>query len=98
MIVEALRTDYPMTKTQIRVLVVAAEVIHRQAVRRAIAVDADADFVLFEAATGQEGLQLTCHLKPDCILLDDNCRTATVWSSSLRWMATRQRCRCQSFC
>ncbi|MDB5774623.1 MAG: Histidine kinase, gyrase and HSP90-like ATPase [Herbaspirillum sp.] len=71
MIVEALRTDYSMTKTQIRVLVVAAEVIHRQAVRRAIAADADADFVLFEAATGQEGLQLACHLKPDCILLDD---------------------------
>jgi two-component system sensor histidine kinase UhpB len=59
-----------MTKPQIRVLIVEDDTVDRLACRRAIAKDADYDFVLLEAATGREGLQLAKTQRPDCILLD----------------------------
>jgi two-component system sensor histidine kinase UhpB len=59
-----------MTKPQIRVLIVEDDTVDRLACRRAIAKDPDYDFVLLEAATGREGLQLAKTQRPDCILLD----------------------------
>ena len=59
-----------MTKAEIRVLVVEDDLVDRMACRRALAQDTDNEFVLFEAETGHEGLQLAHAQKPDCILLD----------------------------
>ena len=42
----------------------------RMACRRALAQDPDYEFVLSEAETGREGLQLAHAQKPDCVLLD----------------------------
>jgi hypothetical protein len=49
---------FPIVKPQIRVLIVEDDVVDRLACRRAIAKNPDYDFVLFEAATGKEGLRL----------------------------------------
>jgi diguanylate cyclase (GGDEF)-like protein/PAS domain S-box-containing protein len=59
-----------MTKPQICVLIVEDDRVDRLACRRALAQDPDYEFVLSEAETGQEGLQLAHAQKPDCVLLD----------------------------
>ena len=59
-----------MTKPQIRVLIVEDDLVDRMACRRALAQDPNCEFVLSEAETGREGLQLAHAQKPDCVLLD----------------------------
>ncbi len=59
-----------MSKPQIRVLVVEDDTVDRMACRRALARDADFEFVITEAETGGEGLRLAHGQKPDCVLLD----------------------------
>jgi PAS domain S-box-containing protein len=59
-----------MSKPQIRILVVEDDLVDRMACRRALAQDANFEFVLSEAETGREGLQLAHAQKPDCVLLD----------------------------
>jgi len=59
-----------MSKPQIRVLVVEDDAVDRMACRRALARDADFEFVITEAETGGEGLRLAHGQKPDCVLLD----------------------------
>jgi len=59
-----------MIKPQIRVLVVEDDLVDRMACRRALAQNPDYEFVLSEAETGREGLQLAHAQKPDCVLLD----------------------------
>jgi len=59
-----------MTKPQIRVLLVEDDLVDRMACRRALAQNPDYEFVLSEAETGREGLQLAHAQKPDCVLLD----------------------------
>lgn len=59
-----------MTKPQIRVLIIDDDIVDRMACQRALKQNPDYDFVLAEAETGQEGLQLAHEEKPDCILLD----------------------------
>jgi PAS domain S-box-containing protein len=59
-----------MTKPLIRVLLVEDDIVDRMACRRALAQVSDYEFVLSEAETGSEGLQLAHTQKPDCILLD----------------------------
>ncbi|GCB02241.1 diguanylate cyclase/phosphodiesterase (GGDEF & EAL domains) with PAS/PAC sensor(s) [Sulfuriferula multivorans] len=59
-----------MSKPQIRVLVVEDDAVDRMACRRALARDADFEFVIAEAETGGEGLRLAHGQKPDCVLLD----------------------------
>ncbi|MCR4304763.1 MAG: response regulator [Gallionella sp.] len=63
-------TKPPMAKTQIRVLIVEDDLVDRMACRRALAQNPDYEFVLSEAETGREGLQLALAQKPDCVLLD----------------------------
>lgn len=59
-----------MTKPLIRVLLVEDDVVDRMACRRALSQDPDCEFVLSEAETGREGLQLARTEQPDCVLLD----------------------------
>lgn len=59
-----------MTKPKVHVLIVEDDAVDRMACRRALGRDPDYEFVLLEAETGQEGLQLAHAHKPDCILLD----------------------------
>ena len=59
-----------MTKPLIHVLLVEDDVVDRMACRRALAQDPDCEFVLSEAETGKEGLQLAHTKQPDCVLLD----------------------------
>jgi two-component system sensor histidine kinase UhpB len=59
-----------MNKTQIRVLLVEDDRVDRMACRRAFAKDPIYDFLLIEAETAGEGLELVHTAKPDCILLD----------------------------
>ena len=59
-----------MTKPQIRVLVVEDDTVDRMACRRALARDADFEFIIAEAETGGEGLRLAHEQKLDCVLLD----------------------------
>ena len=63
-------TKPQMTKPQIRVLLVEDDLVDRMACRRTLAQDPDYEFVLYEAETGREGLQLANAQKPDCVLLD----------------------------
>lgn len=63
-------TKHPLTKPQIRLLIVEDDLVDRMACRRALAQDPDYEFVLSEAETGREGLQLAHAQKPDCVLLD----------------------------
>ena len=60
----------PTAKLQVRVLVVEDDLVDRMACRRALAQNQDYEFVLSEAETGREGLQLAHAQKPDCVLLD----------------------------
>jgi C4-dicarboxylate-specific signal transduction histidine kinase len=59
-----------VTKPKVHVLIVEDDAVDRMACRRALARDPDYEFVLLEAETGREGLQLTHAHKPDCVLLD----------------------------
>ncbi len=59
-----------MSKSQIHILIVEDDLVDRMACRRALAQDSDYEFVLAEADTGREGLQLAHEHKPDCVLLD----------------------------
>lgn len=59
-----------MTKPLIRVLLVEDDVVDRMACRRALTRNPDYEFVLSEAESGGEGLQLAHTQKPDCVLLD----------------------------
>ena len=59
-----------MSKPQIRVIIVDDDLVDRMACCRALVHDADYEFVLSEAETGQAGLQLAHAQKPDCVLLD----------------------------
>jgi PAS domain S-box-containing protein len=59
-----------MTKPLVHVLLVEDDVVDRMACRRALAQVVDHEFLLSEAETGREGLQLAHTQKPDCILLD----------------------------
>jgi len=63
-----------MSKPHIHILLVEDDTVDRIACRRALSTDAQCDFVLTEAATGGEGLQLAkaAAKKLDCILLDYN--------------------------
>ena len=63
-------TKPPVIKPQIRVLLVEDDLVDRMACRRALAQDPDYEFVLSEAETGREGLQLAHAQQPDCVLLD----------------------------
>lgn len=59
-----------MSKPQIHILLVEDDIVDRMACRRALAQDPSYEFVLSEAETGREGLQLAHEQKPDCVLLD----------------------------
>ncbi len=59
-----------MSKAPIRILIVEDDLVDRMACRRALAQDPNYEFVLTEAETGREGLQLAHEQKPDCVLLD----------------------------
>ncbi len=59
-----------MTKPKIHILIVEDDIVDRMACRRALTQDPDYEFVLFEAETGREGLQIAHAQKPDCVLLD----------------------------
>jgi PAS domain S-box-containing protein len=59
-----------MSKPLIRVLLVEDDAVDRMACRRALARNPDYEFLLSEAESGQEGLQLAHEQQPDCVLLD----------------------------
>src|SRR5690242_9369283 len=62
--------DFSMTKPLIRVLLVEDDAVDRMACRRALGRNKDYEFLLSEAESGREGLQLAHDLRPDCVLLD----------------------------
>lgn len=57
-------------RPRIHVLIVEDDVVDRMACRRALKYEAACEFVLSEAETGREGLELAKSIQPDCILLD----------------------------
>ncbi len=60
-----------MAKPKIRILIVDDDVVDRMACRRALSRnDLDFEFVMSEAESAHEGLQLAHSSKPDCVLLD----------------------------
>lgn len=59
-----------MPKPTIRLLLVDDDQIDRLACKRALAQQADCEFVIFEAETGNQGLKLAHSHQIDCILLD----------------------------
>src|SRR6476620_7300837 len=59
-----------MTRPLIRVLLVEDDAVDRMACRRALGRNQDYAFLLSEAESGLEGLQLAHDQKPDCVLLD----------------------------
>ena len=59
-----------MTKPQIHILIVEDDMVDRMACRRALMQHDDYEFVISEAESGEEGLQLTGSRRMDCILLD----------------------------
>ena len=59
-----------MTRPLIRVLLVEDDAVDRMACRRALSRNVDYEFLLSEADSGREGLQLAHEQKPDCVLLD----------------------------
>ncbi len=62
-----------MNKPKIHVLIVEDDVVDRMACRRSFAQDThDYEFVLYEAETARDGLQLARSEKLDCVLLDYN--------------------------
>jgi CheY-like chemotaxis protein len=62
-----------MTKPQVHILIIEDDVVDRMACRRSFAQDIhDYEFVLHEAETALDGLQLVRTQKLDCVLLDYN--------------------------
>jgi len=62
-----------MNKPKIHVLIVEDDIVDRMACRRSFAQDThDYEFVLYEAETARDGLQLARSEKLDCVLLDYN--------------------------
>jgi len=61
-----------MSKPKIHILIVEDDLVDRMACRRGLAQDPSCEFVLSEAETGRDGLQLANAQKPDCVLLDYN--------------------------
>jgi PAS domain S-box-containing protein len=59
-----------MSKPQVYVLIVEDDKVDRMACSRALMQNNDYEFVLYEAESGREGLQLAHDKKPDCVLLD----------------------------
>ena len=59
-----------MNRPLIRVLLVEDDAVDRMACRRALGRNQDYEFLLSEAESGLEGLQLAHDQKPDCVLLD----------------------------
>lgn len=59
-----------MNKPQVYVLIVEDDLVDRMACSRALGQNTDYEFVLYEAETGRQGLQLAHDKKPDCVLLD----------------------------
>lgn len=57
---------------EIRILLVEDDVVDRMACRRALSANSERRYVISEAETGQQGLQLAAEQCPDCILLDYN--------------------------
>jgi diguanylate cyclase (GGDEF)-like protein/PAS domain S-box-containing protein len=57
-------------KTPIRLLLVEDDAVDRLACRRALAQHPDYEFVLIEAETGRQGIQLALDQQPDLVLLD----------------------------
>lgn len=57
-------------KSIIRLLVVDDDQVDRLACKRVFAQQSDCHFVIFEAETGDQGLELASSQHPDCILLD----------------------------
>lgn len=63
-------TDKALPASAIRVLIVEDDLVDRMACRRAFAADATRSFVLLEADSGLQGLDLCLGDPPDCVLLD----------------------------
>ncbi|MDQ9171167.1 response regulator [Oxalobacteraceae bacterium R-40] len=59
-----------MPQSQLHILIVEDDTVDRLACKRAITGDASFSFVLHEAATGRDGLELIARQRIDCILLD----------------------------
>ena len=55
---------------EIKILLVEDDLVDRMACKRALAADRERRYVIFEATTAKEGLQLAAAHRPDCILLD----------------------------
>ena len=51
-------------------MIIDDDIVDRKSCQRALKLNPDYDFVLSEAETGREGLQLAHSERPDCILLD----------------------------
>ncbi|MGR9087757.1 MAG: EAL domain-containing protein [Gammaproteobacteria bacterium] len=64
--------NHSFNKTRIRLLLVDDDHFDRLACKRALAQQPDCEFEVFEAETGDQGLELARTQKPDCILLDYN--------------------------
>ena len=59
-----------MTKAQVCLLLVEDDEVDRMACRRALAQHPDYEFLIIEAETGRQGIELALSQKPDCVLLD----------------------------
>jgi len=59
-----------MTKPQVHVLIVEDDMVDRMACRRALTQREECEFVISEAESGEEGLQIINSRRADCILLD----------------------------
>lgn len=58
------------TKSVIHLLLVEDDAVDRLAIRRALALHPEYEFIIHEAETGGAGLQLAHSEQPDCVLLD----------------------------
>lgn len=61
-----------ISKSIIRLLVVDDDQVDRMACKRVLTQQSDCDFVIFEAETGDQGLNIARNQQLDCILLDYN--------------------------
>jgi len=61
---------HSMTKSQVCILLVEDDEVDRMACRRALAQHPDYEFLIIEAETGRQGIELALSQKPDCVLLD----------------------------
>lgn len=59
-----------MSKQTVYVLIVEDDLVDRMTCSRTLMQNGDTEFVLYEAESGREGLQLAHDKKPDCVLLD----------------------------